>query len=570
MGQTITNNGKDQNIVIGKQTNILVRLLKLRTPVIAAVLLAWSGGVAYSINIVIGVYSGLDLETLEQNLSNSRKKGDRVGESIALYDIGMFYYYENEYPAVLKYYKQSLRITREIGNKDRERRTLDQIGRIYKEHGEYAAALTYYEQSLAVIRESGDQKEERNTLNTIGLLCEILNKYPAAVTSYAQSLAVSRKLGDEEEERRTLNNIGLIYHVRGEYAAALTYYGQNLRISRESRDKAGEATACWNISRLYTDQGNSYKAKQYMSWAVQPTYQLLEEWLGHSLLEGYVDYSKLITFQSGESLESLEQILSNSRKDGDRDGVRSTLYDIGEVYTRQGEYTTALTYYKQSLRISREIGNKEWERRILDNIGRIYKEQGEYTAALTYCKQNLPISREIGGSKNWGRGFEIGGKEWERRILDNIAWLYNILDEYPAALKYYEQSLAISRDKGDKANERNTLNNIGLICHAQGEYAAALTYYEQNLHNDDQFFRQFDPFDQFGPPSWYSDKACEAITCWNISRLYTDQGKPDKAKPYTNRAVQLTYQLLEGQLGHPLMEGYRKELERLRAKRRGR
>ncbi len=55
------------------------------------------------------------------------------------------------------------------------------------------------------------------------------------------------------------------------------------------------------------------------------------------------------------------------------------------------------------------------------------------------------------------------------------------LSEYDEALPCLEQSLAISREIGDRAGEGATLNNISTTAHARGDYATALGYLEQSL-----------------------------------------------------------------------------------------
>ncbi|NJL23555.1 MAG: tetratricopeptide repeat protein [Leptolyngbyaceae cyanobacterium SM1_3_5] len=50
------------------------------------------------------------------------------------------------------------------------------------------------------------------------------------------------------------------------------------------------------------------------------------------------------------------------------------------------------------------------------------------------------------------------------------------MSEYPRALDYYQQALAIAREIGDRAGEGRTLSNIGLVYADQEEYLQALDY----------------------------------------------------------------------------------------------
>jgi tetratricopeptide (TPR) repeat protein len=55
------------------------------------------------------------------------------------------------------------------------------------------------------------------------------------------------------------------------------------------------------------------------------------------------------------------------------------------------------------------------------------------------------------------------------------------LGNYQLAHPYFEQSLKIRQEIGDKSGEGNSLNNISQIFQARGDYDTALTYLQQSL-----------------------------------------------------------------------------------------
>lgn len=66
-------------------------------------------------------------------------------------------------------------------------------------------------------------------------------------------------------------------------------------------------------------------------------------------------------------------------------------------------------------------------------------------------------------------------------LLGNIAYLHNSLGNYDQALTYYQQSLAIRQEIGDKKGEGTTLNNISQIFKARGDYDTALDFLKKSL-----------------------------------------------------------------------------------------
>ena len=76
---------------------------------------------------------------------------------------------------------------------------------------------------------------------------------------------------------------------------------------------------------------------------------------------------------------------------------------------------------------------------------------GDYSTALDYYDQSLDLAREL------------GDRAGESDTLTNIGIIYDFLGDYPTALDYYGQSVVLKRELGDRAGEARTLGNIGNI-----------------------------------------------------------------------------------------------------------
>ena len=109
----------------------------------------------------------------------------------------------------------------------------------------------------------------------------------------------------------------------------------------------------------------------------------------------------------------------------------------------------------------KQIGNKYGVATTLNNIGGVYSYLEEYPKALDYFQQALAIDKQIGNKA----GFAIS--------LNNICRVLNNFVEYSISLDYYHQSLAIKKQIGDKAGVGNTLNNIGVLYNQIGKYSDA-------------------------------------------------------------------------------------------------
>jgi len=105
----------------------------------------------------------------------------------------------------------------------------------------------------------------------------------------------------------------------------------------------------------------------------------------------------------------------------------------------------------------------------LHNIGNVYHVKGDYDKALDYYERSLSIKEELGNK----RGIV--------KILINIGIVYWKKGDYEKALDYLERSLAIQEEVGNKRGMGMSLNNIGILYCYKGDYKKAEEYLEKSL-----------------------------------------------------------------------------------------
>jgi CHAT domain-containing protein/Tfp pilus assembly protein PilF len=110
----------------------------------------------------------------------------------------------------------------------------------------------------------------------------------------------------------------------------------------------------------------------------------------------------------------------------------------------------------------------------LNNIGDSMQKLGQDEEALDYFEQSLEIAKEI------------GNKEGKMKALDNIGDSMQKLGHDEEALDYFEQCLEIAKEIGkekvaDNVRKMETLNNIGEELLKLGKYGKVLNYFKQSL-----------------------------------------------------------------------------------------
>ncbi|WP_353572127.1 tetratricopeptide repeat protein [Candidatus Albibeggiatoa sp. nov. BB20] len=193
-----------------------------------------------------------------------------------------------------------------------------------------------------------------------------------------------------------------------------------------------------------------------------------------------------------------------------------------------GMYQRVLTDWLPPLR---ESDKQEIKAKALGYSGLALDNLGNYDKALDYYEQSLLIQQEI------------GDRSGEGRTLNNISQIYSARGEYETALGYLKQSLKIFREAGNRSEEGTTLNNISQIYDARGEYETALGYLKQSLlitQEIGDMSGMCATLFNIGHIHWTNEEQQEAITAWAQVYLIANKiGEAQALNALDNLAKQL-------------------------------
>jgi tetratricopeptide (TPR) repeat protein len=117
----------------------------------------------------------------------------------------------------------SLEISRKISDKVGEAMALLQMGNVYRKQGENDKALEKYNESLRIQNQIGNQIGIARTEHEIGNIYQNLRKDSEAFEHYNRSLSIKRRLEVRYDIAITVLEIGSLLVTRGEYEEALSY-----------------------------------------------------------------------------------------------------------------------------------------------------------------------------------------------------------------------------------------------------------------------------------------------------------------------------------------------------------
>ncbi|MFM6738492.1 MAG: tetratricopeptide repeat protein, partial [Microcystis panniformis] len=153
------------------------------------------------------------------------------------------------------------------------------------------------------------------------------------------------------------------------------------------------------------------------------------------------------------------------------DNAFDILRAIDDFLTRRGYYQTLADYYLELVTVYQQQEEQtNWKYTAsLTSLGNVYYSLGEYQKAIEFYQQSLAIFREIG---------DRGG---EAKSYGNLGNAYGSLGEYQKAIEFNQQSLAIEREIGDRGGEAKSYNNLGNVYYSLGEYQKAIEFHQQSL-----------------------------------------------------------------------------------------
>jgi tetratricopeptide (TPR) repeat protein len=150
--------------------------------------------------------------------------------------------------------------------------------------------------------------------------------------------------------------------------------------------------------------------------------------------------------------------------------ARIHLY-AGRALEYEGNYREALARSQQALRLSQTAGMsaRTLEAMALNHIGWQMAQLGDYPQALRYCQQAVALDGELGDVHH------------EAAALDSLAYVYQHMGHHTRAADCYRRAVERFDELGDRYAKAKTLANTGDAHHADGNLAAAWQAWTQAL-----------------------------------------------------------------------------------------
>ncbi len=149
------------------------------------------------------------------------------------------------------------------------------------------------------------------------------------------------------------------------------------------------------------------------------------------------------------------------------EGIMRNAYEAGRYLVTLDSLNLAADYLLIAKEKIRNDSDPEMKMRIYIVLGYIYDLQSKYSQSLEHYFEGLKIAES--SSRD----------DWQQYFINNIAVVYNKVEQYQRSIDYFKRALAYFKIHGDSINYANTLVNIG-VAYVNLEISdSALHYFDQ-------------------------------------------------------------------------------------------
>lgn len=264
---------------------------------------------------------------------------------------------------------------------------------------------THFRDSLKLLL----QKEKTDTGRVI-LLCNLSFDYHESDLDTAMSLAIealslSRKINFATGEALSLNRVSNAYYSFGNYTKAMECLIKARKILEKIKNIDGLPRTFANIGLIYSRQGNYRQALEFFFKGLDLGEKIADK---KSVSTSYANigetYYRLKIYDSAkvfiQESNNIASSINYSRITG------NSLRIMGDIHSATGQQVLSLEYYRLSIPYLRESQLDLSLSETFLGMAELFEKNGQHDSALSYSRQSLNISK----NNNFSLGVRDAGR----------------------------------------------------------------------------------------------------------------------------------------------------------------
>lgn len=289
------------------------------------------------------------------------------------------------------------------------------------------SAKVLSEEALMIAKQFNDIHYIGEAYNALGGAYLFKGEFNKAIDNFQLALLNFSNIQEMNRASDMMNNLGVVHRKMGKYEKAIRYYIDALAIKEKSDDKKEIISLLNNIGGIYYYQKNYKKAEDYYSRVLDLSLQTNDN---VGIAASYNNLS-LIAFEQKnyeKALELNKKAFELRKLNNDQYGIAVCLNNIGRIYQAVHDYNQAIFHFLQALDRYKKTGDWDGAANSLYNIGTIYSEKKDYKTALKFLEESAAISDSLSATVNLRDNYRVMAECY--KALGNTAKAYEYMHDF--------------------------------------------------------------------------------------------------------------------------------------------
>ncbi|MDX2139435.1 MAG: tetratricopeptide repeat protein [Chloroflexota bacterium] len=358
--------------------------------------------------------------------------------------------------------ERALRLSDQMGDKPNERRWAIALGDHFQKDARLAEAHASYRRAVRLF---GEQRTTEHVLALCKLssVCGALRNHEDSL-SYAQKAVELSADTDAATQAAARGALGIALRRSGRSADAIPH----LRAASEMRRGRDSIEILRALALALTETGEIEQATSVSQQAYERADQFGTP-MDKALARRNLGLLQQKMGRLQDAVTTWTQALALFEEQSAHAQVALLLCDLGGVRRTLGMHQRALRDYEQALQTLNSVDSGDVETRglVLSIAANAYAEQGDVDSADAFFNETIALAEKMGDA----------AAESTRR--NNYGYFLTQIGRPRRAIAMLEQGLTISRARGEALTTAIQLDNLGLAHDSVSEYPQALDYHRQ-------------------------------------------------------------------------------------------
>ncbi len=338
------------------------------------------------------------------------------------------------------------------------------MGKISSIKGDYDKAYAPLDRAIATFSENEDQDGLARCYLAKGIAYTYQGQKNNAKSALDQSLELYTALDDDNGVGKSLHELGHFHYSFGEDEKALEYYHEALAIQEDQEDEKGMSDSYFRmgLAQLSIDKGVALRL-------LDASKELKEKIGDHRGLAKVGISLGVLNEENGNfqtALEYYRQSLEANTKHNDK-RVASILYNnLGIVFLDLKEMDSAVVYHKKALSLRKDLGNETGVVQSLMNIGEVYQVEKDFHNGMDYFHKAKKLS-----DSNKERPFIP-------YINEKIGEIHLSLNALDSAEVYLNRAFEQKQERGSYNGLVSTYKSLSLLSEKRNDFKKSLEYFK--------------------------------------------------------------------------------------------